>query len=68
MQSCGVRNEEKIKEEFFESLILFKLEPCRIEAKRLDDMESKETARKLEHTVCNAGNFTLQRKGEMERV
>ena len=46
MQSCGVRNEEKIKEEFFESVILFKLDPCKIEAKGLDDMEIKETSRK----------------------
>ena len=41
LQSCNVRTEEKIKDNFFDSLLLFKLESLKFEVISLDDSDSE---------------------------
>ena len=63
LQSCNVRTEEKIKDNFFDSLLLFKLESLKFEVISLDDSDSEEEDTTSAEFWQRRRTVSMKRKG-----
>ena len=68
--SCDIRKEENVKENFFDSLLIFRLESYRFEARCLDDSESEEEdANRMSHDARRNGiSMTRKRRRDQSKL